>query len=334
MKLIAEIGPADGSLLYAWNAVTAAAQAGAWMVKGQLYRRDTLVTQTAFTYGHSSLREPETQWDNFANVLSYEDWQTVKDHCDELGVEFGASVFDLQAVEACERMGATVKIASGDITFRQLIERAAASGLPLIISTGGSYAQEIKQAARWVWAAGGRDVTWLACTMCYPTKVGDANLLRMRSLQELLQTDRVGYSDHTEGVQVALRAFELGAVMVEKHFTVTPMAGGDHNFAATPQQFEQLIDTLTAGLGSGWEEGDGSPLLMPLACEATARTGARRSLTVTRGLPAGHILTDDDLMVLRPGTGIAPDWLEAVVGCELRMPVMAGTVLTRRMVHL
>lgn len=332
MEIIAEIGAANGNLAYAMSAATAAAQAGAHMIKGQMYRRDTLVTTTAETYGAERLEEAATQWDNFEHTLTYEQWGLVKDHCDGMGVGFGASVFDHQAIIAGEKMGiGCYKIASADLTYKQLIVHAASTGKRMIVSTGGSYATEIKRAARWIFDAGGRDVTWLACTLCYPTDVRDANLLRMISLRNLLDGP-VGYSDHTEGITVMLRARELGADVLEKHFTVTPGEGGDHNFAVTATQLGEYFQKAAVN-AYGDVEADGHPTLSPRACEWPARLNARRSVTVIRDLPAGHTLADRDLALLRPGTGIAPDNLPAVVGACLVKSVKAGTTLLPNMIH-
>ncbi len=319
MELVLEIGPANGDLEYAYDIVSAAKSVGADWVKAQIYDRELLTTKTAKTYSHDGVHTAETQWEDFEKQLSYDEWEKVKVRCDELGVGFFASVFDVRAVDFCEGLGVErYKIASGDITYKQLIEAVAATGKPIVMSTGASTNEEVWRALEWVFD--GADVTLLACSLSYPCKPEDANLARMRTLQ--IMWPKVGYSDHTFGVGALHRAHHLGAVLVEKHFTITPGAGGDHDFAVTPEQLR--------GMGA-WAQGsdiyDGSPVLEASIAERKARVGARRSIFSSRDLTEGNPLRVGDISFLRPGGGLEPWQADDIIGKTLRESVKAGTAL-------
>lgn len=319
MELILEIGPADGDLPYALDLVHAAKESGADWVKGQIYNRDLLTTPTAKTYAHD-IQVPETQYEDFAHQLTYDEWATVKQECDATGIGFFFSPFDFDAVHFGEQLGVErYKVASGDITYKQLLERLASTGKLLLVSTGASTEREVEQATNWV-----QSTILLACSLSYPTNPHDANLRRMETLRK--HSAMVGYSDHTYGTGAIHRARHLGAVVVEKHFTLKPGTGGDHDFAVTPEQVKTIWEY-------GWDSGstvyDGTPSLTPTLAEWKARKGARRSLV------ANHTITGpleaDDVVMLRPGVGIPPYELDTYLGLVPVEPIPAGTVITQEM---
>ena len=337
MELVLEIGPANGDLEYAFDVCAAAKESGADWVKAQIYDRDLLTTKTARTYAHDGVHTAETQYEDFEKQLTYDEWEKVKVRCDEIGIGFFASVFDVGAVHFCESLEVErYKIASGDITYKQLIETVAATGKFVIMSTGASTEQECMRA--WSWATQALPIQrgdgWemkspapmlLACSLSYPCKPEDANLLRMDTLKGFTGMD-VGYSDHTFGVGALHRAHHLGAVLVEKHFTITPGAGGDHDFAVTPQQLR--------GMGS-WAQGssiyDGSPVLETSTAERKARIGARRSIFTRRDLVEGVPLRVEDISFLRPGGGLEPWEADDILSRPLKQDVTTGTALKRNM---
>jgi N,N'-diacetyllegionaminate synthase len=323
MELILEIGPANGDLDYALDIVAAAKESGADWVKGQIYNRDQLVTVGARTYAQEGVAVPLTQYEDFGKQLSYDGWYRVAEECHRLGVGFFASVFDYNAIQFCEELGVErYKIASGDITYKQLIQTVAGTGKHVILSTGASTYNEIHRAVQWV-TYFDSELTVLACSLSYPTRIDDANLLRMKTIRPIWP--EVGYSDHTFGVGAIVRARQLGAVMVEKHFTITPGMGGDHDFAVTPEQLKNIDWTV------GHHAYDGSPLLEPTHAEMKARVGARRSVWAVRDLVQGSLLEPYDVDVLRPGGGLEPWQLDDYWGRPLRVDVPAGQALYPRM---
>ncbi len=324
MELVAEIGPANGDLEYALDVVNAAKECGFHSVKGQIYDRDKLVTQTAKTYAHD-LAVPETQYADFANTLSYDEWTTVYTEARRIGIPMFFSVFDFDAVAFCQTLGVDrYKIASGDITYQQLIRRVRATGKPIVLSTGASTYAEVSRAVIWMVAPAAPELTLLACSLSYPTHVDDAHLTRMNTLKSIWP--EVGYSDHTFGVGAMIRAKHLGAVMVEKHFTITPGAGGDHDFAVTPAQMRGFVE---------WDSSDpaydGNPELESSPAELKGRVGARRSMHAARYLPKNRLLTESDVVMLRPGDGLEPWMLDEYLGNPITENVSAGDVLQARM---
>ncbi len=329
-QLIAEIGSANGDLQYALDCVAEFTDAGASHIKGQLYTADTLVTRDAKPYG-KGLSEPATQHEMFSKTLTYDDWFVVKELCDTVGVKFFGSVFDLDAVNAgVQQKWDVFKIASGDITYRRLIQHTVNACIEtdaeLILSTGGSTLEEIERAVSWVvevrGASSADKLTLLVCTLSYPTDYADANVSRIQSLQHA--TIQVGYSDHTRGLAAADYAYRIGATLVEKHVTLTPGAGGDHDFAVTPAQVQALIsgnvptdatvDALVAG----------DPWIGPIDVEQSARRLARRSPHTTRDIVAGEQVDGSNTVMLRPASGIDPWQLPMTAAVDIR----CGAVVT------
>ena len=305
-KVIAEIGSCGGDLQLAIDTAQAALEAGAWLVKGQGYRADTLVTKGAPTYG-KGLGEPATQYEAFSKALTQEEWEQV---AAVVPGQFALSIFDEEWLDGYP--WGYLKIASADITYKPLIEKAAATGANLIMSTGASTVEEINRALGW---CGANKPTLMVCTLAYPTEPEDANVARVKTM--LATYPHVGYSDHTRGVYAAALAFEYGAQMVEKHFTIRPGEGGDHDFGITPDELTALVNGA-----AGYEEDPipdrdllaGSPVIRPYDAEYAARTLARRGVYAAVDIPAGSIITRDQLAFLRPATNIAPWMVDTLNG--------------------
>lgn len=303
-RVVAEIGSCQGDVQLAIDTAQAAIEAGAWMVKGQFYNADRLVTKTAPGYGKDSISEPATQYEAFTDALDYDEWAKVAAAVDG---QFFASVFDLEACQ--DYLYEYVKIASADITYRGLIEAAVGTGAKLVMSTGASMEEEINRALAWCHPV---RPTLLVCTLCYPTEPADAHVRRVSQMQ--LAYPDTGYSDHTRGIQAARLAFEYGAVMVEKHFTIRPGTGGDHDFAIGPDQMQSLVYDDFPVSGSIRTVYGGNPDIGVLACESSARKLARRSIHAAVDIPGGATITRNMLTVIRPADGLEPWLLEAVKG--------------------
>jgi sialic acid synthase SpsE len=320
MELVAEIGPANGDLQYALDAVHAAKEAGFHYVKGQVYDRDLLTSKTAKTYAQKGVSVPELQYDDFGKQLAWGEWEKVAGECERIGIGFFFSVFDLDGLRFGEALGVKrYKIASGDVTFKQLVQAVASMGKLVILSTGASTENEIRRAVGWV-TERNTNLIVLACHSAYPTKPHEAQLARMRSIRPIWP--EVGYSDHTFGVGAIHRAHHLGAVMVEKHFTITPGAGGDHDFAVSPKQLQHIVEWDT---GDPIYDGDGT--LEPTEAEGKALKGARRSLHALYDIPQGDLLSEGKMVALRPGGGLEPWEADDYVGRPLMVDVVAGTRL-------
>jgi len=315
-RLILEAGNCRNNLGWATNAVAEAAFLGAWGFKVQMYRPETLVSSDALTYGEAALQEPAYQAEAFAGPVPYRQWMPIKELCDEYGLTFFASVFDFEAVEACEYMRVGwYKIASADITHRPLIDRVAHTGKPIILSTGGATLGEVQDALDWI---GHDQVVLLACSLHYPSTRQEANLSRMWALAGFGLP--VGYSNHVPDIEAVRSAIELGAVMVETHFTITPGVGGDHNFGFTPAQLQDWNKPPA----DPFDDLFGLPYMGPHPGEELAVRRARRSLHTVREKARGGMWRWDDFAYLRPGDGVPPYAAFDLVGRKVHGRYRAG----------
>jgi N-acetylneuraminate synthase len=333
--VIAEAGVNhNGSLELALRLVDAARAAGADAVKFQTFRAEDVVTPEAVTADYQRVNTGETSQFEMIKRLELDEaaHAEVARHCRQQGIEFFSTPFSEDAVAMLVRLGVPrLKLPSGEITNKRLLECAADTGLPLLMSSGMATLEEVQRAIGWIaarWQAGGRpapgpgNLTVLHCTSAYPAP---ADSLNLRALATIAQATGlpVGYSDHSQGVEAALAAVALGATMIEKHLTLDKeLPGPDHRASADPAEFAAMVQ----GIRSVQDMlGDG--LKQPQPIEQNTRDVARRSLVVMRNLARGHRLSDEDLGLRRPGTGIAPDQWEQAVGRRLAVDLQAHTTL-------
>lgn len=325
-RVIAEAGANhNNSVERAIEMAREAAKAGAWGVKYQLYKAEELSVPDSPKYWDDPFGT-ETQYEAFklSDHLDYDDYGEIAAACRELGIAFFATPFDFEAVEALERIEAPIyKIASADITHRPLIEAVAATGKPLLLSTGASTAEEIEQAIGWS-GLGPDRLVLLACTLTYPTPDPDGHFARVEELRRRFDPYLIGFSDHTLGTAGAWMTAALGGVCIEKHYTLDPEAPDipDHAMSVRPEQLAEMVaacDRAAVLRGESAIEVHDS--------ELPARENARRSVVLERDLPAGHLIELSDLGFKRPGTGIAPSESGELIGRRLRTDLPRGTVL-------
>lgn len=336
--LIAEAGVNhNGRLDLALQLVDAAHAAGADAVKFQTFRAEDLALPGAATAAYQQGNTGET--DQLAMLrkleLSEQDHQVVAAHCAQVGIEFLSTPFSEDAVDLLARLGVRrLKLSSGELTNRPLLEKAAAAGLPLILSTGMATLDEARRAADWVravWADSGTPapaprvaapLVLLHCTSAYPAPDAALNLRALHALAEGTGLP-VGYSDHSLGNTAALAAAALGACVIEKHITLDrTLPGPDHRASSEPAEFAALaadLRRLESMLGDG--------VKAPRPDEVEVRAVARRSVVLARALPAGTVLARGDLLLRRPESGIPAAELDAVVGHTLRADTPALTAL-------
>ena len=304
----------------------AAAAAGAWAIKFQLYKADRLTAKDSPKYwddpfGTTTQREAFELSDH----MDYAAWSEVSTACDELGIAFFATPFDLDAVTALEDIGVPLyKIASADITHRRLLQEVAATGKPVLLSTGASTVEEIERAIEWT-ALDPARLVLLGCTLTYPTPDVDGNFARIETMRQRFAPYLIGASDHTLGPEGAWMAAAVGAVCIEKHYTLDP--GGpdipDHAMSVTP---DQLAAMVAAGHRGSILRGSGMIGVLP--SEEPARRLARRSVVARVSIPAGTTLELDMLEERRPGTGI-PGWrIDEVAGRSAATDIAADTILS------
>lgn len=326
--VIAEAGVNhNGDLGLALKLCEAAHAAGADAVKFQSFRAEDLVVPGAPTAQYQAQQTGES--DQFAMLrkleLSPQQHVTLRDHCNQLGIEFFSTPFSVGAVDMLVALGVRrIKMPSGELTHRALVERAAATRLPLLLSTGMATLDEVREALAWVQSARGdtRDVTVLHCTSAYPAPDASLNLRAVQTLARELGLP-AGYSDHSLGIEASLAAVALGATVIEKHLTLdVALPGPDHAASLEPQAFGEMVRGIrrtSAMLGDGRKE--------PRPEELDAARVARRSIVAAVDIPAGARIEASMLACRRPASGIAPrDW-DAVIGRVAREAVAAGTVL-------
>lgn len=327
--IIAEMsGNHNQSLERALQIVEAAARAGAHALKLQTYTPDTMtldLDEREFHIGDpASLWQGRSLYQLYGEAATPWEWHApLFARARELGLIPFSTPFDATAVDFLERLGAPChKIASFENTDLPLIRKVAATGKPLIISTGLATVAELDETVRTARAAGARDLILLKCTSSYPATPEDSNITTIPHLRELFGCE-VGLSDHTLGVGVAVASVALGATVVEKHFTLDRGAGGvDSAFSLEPAEMAQLVvETKRAWQGLGRV----SYGMLP-AEEKSLQF--RRSLYIVRDLEAGAMLTAADVRAIRPGLGLPPKYLEQVVGRRLRRAVPRGTALS------
>lgn len=326
--VIAEAGVNhNGKLALALQLCDAARAAGADAVKFQTFRAEDLVIPGAPTADYQSRQTG--QQDQFEMLrqleLSEPAHRAIKSHCEAIGIEFFSTPFSVDAVDMLLELGVKrLKLSSGELTHRALVEHAAATGLPLLMSTGMGTMDEIREALRWARGARGDldGVTVLHCTSAYPATDEALNLTAMVSMARELGVP-MGYSDHSLGIEAALAAVALGATVIEKHLTLDcKLPGPDHSASLEPTGFGRMVVGIRRVAAM---RGDG--VKAPTAEERDTARVARRSVAAACDIPAGTLIEEAMLVCRRPATGIAPSELGRVVGRRARQTVAAGTVL-------
>jgi len=326
--LIAEMsGNHNRSLDRALAIVETAARSGADAIKLQTYTAETMtldVRKRGFV-----IDDPNSLWDGRRLHELYEQAHTpwswhepLMRRARELGLHCFSTPFDETAVDFLESLAVPAyKIASFENTDLPLIQRVAATGKPIIISTGMATVAEIDEAVRTVRATGNEQLMLLKCTSTYPATPENSNVRTIAHMRELFGCE-IGLSDHTMGCGVAIAATACGASMIEKHFTLRRADGGvDSAFSLEPEEFA-LLRTETE---RAWQ-GLGQVRYGATAAEEPSRA-FRRSLYVTRDLKAGEALTRDNLRAVRPGFGLPPKHITQVLGRRVSRDVEAGTPL-------
>jgi len=325
--VIAEMsGNHNQSLDRALAIVEAAARAGAHALKIQTYTADTMtidVDDPAFR-----IADPGSLWQGRSLHRLYQEAHTpwawhapIFERARELGMIAFSTPFDETAVEFLESLDAPCyKIASFENTDIPLVRRVAATGKPMIVSTGMASVAELDETVRAAREAGCRDLVLLKCTSTYPATPEHSNVATIPHMRELFGC-QVGLSDHTMGVGVAVAAVALGATVVEKHFTLARADGGvDASFSLEPAELASLV----AESARAWQS-LGRITYGPQSEQERRSLAFRRSLYVVRDLKAGDALSRESVRAIRPGFGLAPKHLDEVLGRRVKRDVSRGT---------
>jgi pseudaminic acid synthase len=326
--IIAEMsGNHNHSLERALEIVEAVARSGAHALKIQTYTPDTMTIDLDEREFHIS--DPNSLWAGTSLYKLYSEaytpWEWHKpifDRARELGVIAFSTPFDSTSVDFLEALNVPCyKIASFENTDLPLIQRVAATGKPLIISTGMANVAELDETVRVARDAGCKDLILLKCTSSYPSTAGNSNLMTIPHLQELFNCE-VGLSDHTLGLGVSVASVALGATVIEKHFTLKRADGGvDSAFSMEPAEMAQLVEETERA----WQS-LGKVSYGPSEAE-TKSIQFRRSLYVVKDVKAGDVLTADNVRAIRPGLGLPTKYLDVVLGKRVKHDVARGTAL-------
>lgn len=340
--IIAEIGVNhDGDVTRALELTDAAAGAGASAIKLQCFSTDRLMSRAARL---AAYQRNAGERDPFAMLrrleLSFEKMAIIVDRARSEGVDAIVTVFSVELVKQCAELGWTCfKSASPDIIHRPLLEAMAATGRPLIVSTGAATLDEVEHAASWLRPCA-TELAFLQCVSSYPTPSESAAIGAMASIAEATHTP-VGYSDHTASTDTGAIAVQCGARILEKHLTYDCAAKGpDHAASLDPDAFATYVtlarQAAMAPVGDRESESSnatsdvriGPPLKNVLPIENDVRRASRQSIVTTRELLAGDTISSSDVTFKRPGSGIEPWRLDEILGRHITRTVEADAPLT------
>ena len=325
--IIAEMSANHGqSFEAALELVRAAKQAGADAIKLQTYTPDTITIDSRrpeFLIGKGTLWEGRNLYELYGEAYTPWEWQPkLKAEAEKLGMDCFSTPFDDTAVEFLEGMNVTAhKIASFELVDTELLKKVAATGKPVIMSTGMATLAEIDEAVRTLRSNGCTQLALLKCTSAYPSLPEDMNLRTILHLAEAFQVP-VGLSDHTLGIAVPVAAVALGACIIEKHLTLRRSDGGpDAAFSLEPAEFRAMVDAVRVA-----EKAVGKVNYEMSEKEQASRV-FRRSLFVVKDMKAGEEFTRENVRSIRPGYGLPVKELDRVLGRKSASDIEKGTPL-------
>ena len=314
--IIAEAGVNhEGDLSVAFRLIDEAAEAGADAIKFQTYKANALASKYSPAYWDITKETTESQFELFQKYDRFweKEFRLLKLRCDQVGIEFLSTPFDLEAARFLYELVDVFKISSSDITNKPFIEAISAYGKPIILSTGASNHTEIGEALQWIDSEGeGVPVALLHCVLNYPTEDNNANLGMIQDLQACYPDRLIGYSDHTlpgdmKNIEIAAL---LGASIIEKHFTHDKSLPGNDHYHAMDKEDLRIFRQNMARIQKAF----GEKAKRSLPSEKIARDNARRSLVAACRIPRGSTIELGQLLWKRPGHGISPKEIDNVIG--------------------
>ena len=328
--IIAEAGVNhNGSIELAKQLIEKGAEAGVDAVKFQSFKASKLVTVNAEKADYqiaNTGNNDENQYDMIKKLeLDYDKHQELMDYAISKNVMFLSSAFDLESIDLLVDLDLSVfKIPSGEITNLPYLRKIALTKKPVILSTGMATLGEIEEALEVLKNNGTTDVTVLHCNTEYPTPMSDVNLTAMNTMKDAFKV-KVGYSDHTLGIEVPIAAVALGAVVIEKHFTLDKtMEGPDHKASLEPDELKQMVKSIR-----NIEKALGTGVKTPTDSERKNKPIARKSIVAKVPISIGEIFSEENLEIKRPGTGISPMLWDEIIGSKATKDYQADELIER-----
>jgi N,N'-diacetyllegionaminate synthase len=312
--IIAEAGVNhNGSLNVAKKLAISAKEAGADIVKYQTFNPDALSSKYAemAQYQKKNMGQTKSQKEMLSRLtLTHDEFIQLARFCDEIGIKFLSTPFDIQSIDFLNELGCNIwKIPSGEITNYPYLVHIAETKKKIIMSTGMSTLTEVVSALDTLRSNGATDIQLLHCTTQYPTPYSAVNLKAMLTLKSETGCE-VGYSDHTNGIEIPIAAVAMGAVIIEKHFTLDRnMEGPDHKASLEPGELKQMVDSIRH-----IEEAFGDGKKKPADIELSNINIARKSIVAKKFIKRGEVLSEENITTKRPGNGISPMLWTSVLG--------------------
>ena len=312
--IIAEAGVNhNGKLDLALKLCDAAKEAGADVVKFQTWKTEKIITRTVAQadYQTENTGKTESQFDMLKRLeLSYDDFRKIKAHCDKIGIQFASTADEEESLDFLISLGIPfIKIGSGEITNIPYLRIMGSKKLPIIISSGMSTRAEVDVALAELRNAGATDIILLHCTTNYPCPMQDVNLKAMLTLKEAFKIP-VGYSDHTEGIEVPVAAVAMGAKVIEKHFTLDrKMEGPDHLASTEPVEFKKMVDSIR-----NIEKAFGTGEKLPTKSEIDISKVVLKRCVASKKIKTGEIFNENNLTVKRNDKGLPAKYWDLLIG--------------------
>lgn len=312
--IIAEAGVNhNGNINLAKKLIREAKKCGADAIKFQTFKVENLVTKNApkATYQIANTKNDKSQFDMLKKLeLNWDAHLILKDYCKKKKIDFLSSPFDEHSFDLLCRLGLkTIKIPSGEITNTPFLKYIAKSGKKIILSTGMSDLDEVKTAVNIFYKTGNKKISLLHCVTEYPAPYIQINLRAINTLKKVFKIP-VGYSDHSEGIEIALAAAAVGAELIEKHFTLDRnMKGPDHKASIEPAEFKRMVESIR-----NIEKAKGNGIKKPAKCEIKNIKIVRKSIVAEKPICKGEIFTKGNISIKRPGNGIQPFKFDFLLG--------------------
>jgi N-acetylneuraminate synthase/N,N'-diacetyllegionaminate synthase len=320
--IIAEAGiNHNGNIRLAKKLVDIAFQTKVDAVKFQTFDTDKLLNRKAVKKNYYEILKK--------TELSYKDYRDLIRYTTSKKILFLSTPFDEESADFLEKEGVLAfKIGSGDMDNFHLLRHIAKKGLPMIISTGMSTMEEVRDAVKVVKREGNQNIALLHCTSSYPTKAKDVNLRIISTLKDIFRLP-VGYSDHTRGTIIAVAAVAFGACIIEKHFTLDKtLPGPDHRISLDPFELATMVrDIRTIEKAIGCSE------KKLIKSELKVRKTARKSIVAKTDILAGTIISSDMLSIKRPGIGLPPRFINAIEGKKAKRDIKQNEIILKDMIY-